>query len=207
MLDANSTITELLEAWNRGETHAEERLFEQVEPILRRLASKQLSSDEGRARLRVTELVNESYLALVDQDVAWKNRGHFYSITARLMRRIVIDEVRRIRTGRRGSEATILSLDTVAEASEETAGLSPPDLIDLHHALKSLARVDGPAASCVELRFFAGLTLEEIADVQSVSRATIVRRWRFARAWLRSSLARARTGGSGRPRTPVESGP
>lgn len=182
-------ITGLLER-QAEDDRAQERLYEVVYPVLRRLAGKQLRGN-GEVVLSVTELVNEASLVLLGQQrVDWRNRGHFFSVAARVMRRVLIDEIRRRRSAKRGGD--------VARVTLETGSLVQPppraDLLDLDRALESLRHVDPQAASVAELRAFLGLSLEEVAVALDLGRTTVVRRWQFARAWLHRWLDPPRSG-------------
>ena len=137
--------------------------------------------------MRATGLVHEAYLRLVDQTrVEWHDRLHFFRVAARMMRRILIDEARTRRTRKRGGDVLTISIEGADEISIER----PRDLVALDDALNELQRFDAELAQVVELRYFAGFTLEEIAELLSVSPSTISRRWRIARAWLYRCLDR-----------------
>jgi len=180
-------VTELLVAWSDGDEAALERLMPLVYAELRRLARRRLARERGRS-LQTTALVHEAYLRLIDQrSVRWQNRAHFFAISARLMRRILIDHARARQTGRRGQGAVPLSLDTVAEVSSERASR----LVELDEALNRLAAVDARKSQVVELRFFGGLSVEETAEGMDLSPATVKRYWSFARAWLARRMSSA----------------
>lgn len=178
-------VTDLLAAWRSGEPRAEGRLFESVYPELRRLANRRLREERAWS-VQATELANEAYLRLIDQrHTDWQSRAHFYAIAATMIRRILVDRARHRLRHKRGAGAAHVPLDQVDLATSESAY----ELLDLDLALTLLAAVDPSASRIVELRFFGGLEVAETAAVLGVSRATVIRRWRFARAWLAERLA------------------
>jgi RNA polymerase sigma factor (TIGR02999 family) len=180
-------ITELLLAWNQGDPHACERLMPHVYDELRRLARGYLRRERANHTLQPTALVNEAYLRLVNQTrVNWQNRAHFFGIAARLMRQILVNHAEAHRAAKRGGPAERHSLGEV----EQIAGEPDLDLGALDEALKKLERLDAPQARIVEMRYFAGLTVEEVAEAMSLSPATVKREWNLARAWLRRELSR-----------------
>lgn len=185
LIDAD--LTRQLRAWREGDEAMREELVEAIRPSLRRIAAQQLARRRGHVSIRVTELVNEWFIrASRSEQPAWENRDHFYGITARLMRHILVDHCRRKSSLKRGGSGTPVSLNTIGG---DVAGEFPSiDLVALDEALTLLAEVDDSAARVVELRFFGDLTLDEIAKVMDLGRATVVRRWRYARAWLRRRL-------------------
>ena len=173
-------ITRLLGQWKQGDPQAEERLLALIYPHLRGIAARRLPEDGQAFTLETADLVHEAYLKLLDQGSDWQNRAHFFAVAARVMRRIVVDYARRRGRVKRGGEQVRLSLDeapTLA-ASNSSAWL------DLDEALGELTRIDPRAARVVELKFFAGMKVEETAELLDTSPATIARSWRFARAWL-----------------------
>ena len=175
-------ITRLLVAWNEGDPDALERLGPLIYGELHRLAHHYSSNEKHRA-LQTTELVHEAYLRLVGADVAWHGRGHFYVVAARQMRRILVDlSRRRAAQKREGREREI----TLAEA--EVAGGPPPDVVALDAALRELAEFDSRKCQVIELSYFTGLTIPEIADSLGISTATVERDLRTARAWLGKTL-------------------
>lgn len=184
--DARGEVTDLLEAWQRGETGAADRLFEHVYGELRAIAALQFRRERPAQTLQPTALVHEAYVRLVDQTrVRWKNRGHFFAVAAQAMRRILVDHARARAAGKRGAGVAPLSLGV--DLAEETP-VAPLDLLALDRALDRLAAADADQARVVELRFFAGLTLEETAESDGRSLATIKRDWRTARAFLHREL-------------------
>ncbi len=178
-------ITTLLADWRGGDAQAEERLMVLIYPQLRRIAAQRLPREDRRLTLETGDLVQEAYLMLLGQDAEWHNRGHFFSVAARLMRRIVIDYARRRSRVKRGGGQHRVTLDEVPVLTGENAA----DWLDLDAALTELARIDARAARIVELRFFAGMTVDEVVPILGLSAATVTRNWRFARSWLRHRMA------------------
>jgi RNA polymerase sigma factor (TIGR02999 family) len=179
-------ITVLLDRWRQGDETALEVLMPLVYEELRRIASAYLSREREGHTLQPTALVHEAYLRLVGLHSAdFRNRTHFYGAAARSMRRILVDHARRHRTAKRGEAWRRLSLDEVAQI-----GFSAPgDLLDLDEALTRLSGVSEGGARVVELRCFAGLSIDETAACLDIAPATVKRRWTFARAWLARALA------------------
>jgi RNA polymerase sigma factor (TIGR02999 family) len=177
-------VTQLLNAWSDGDGSALEKLLPLVEGELHQLAHRYMSRERQDHTLQTTALVNEAYLKLIDQKVEWQNRAHFFGIAAQIMRRILIDHARKHLGPRHGGDKTI-SLDEVAVVSDERAS----ELVALDEALTTLAQVDERKSKVVELRYFGGLSVEEIATVLGVSADTITRDWRRAKAFLRRELS------------------
>jgi RNA polymerase sigma factor (TIGR02999 family) len=181
-------VTQLLRAWSAGEDAALDELFPFVYEELRRLAKRYLAAERPGHTLQPTALVHETYFRLVDQRaVEWRERAQFYRIAAKSMRRILIDHARSRRCRKRGGGRPHLPID----AARDMAPAPAPDLLRLDEALSALARFDPLKASIVELRFFAGLSLEATADVLGCSRPTVVRHWAIARTWLYGELERS----------------
>jgi RNA polymerase sigma factor (TIGR02999 family) len=154
---------------------------------LRRIAKRCLAGERAGQTLQATALVNEAYLRLVDvRQVNWQNRAHFLAMSARLMRRILVDVARSKRYQKRGGGAVKVTLDDALVAAVERA----PDLVALDDALVALARVDQRKARVIELRFFGGLSVEETATVLKVSVDTVMRDWKLAKVWLLRELRR-----------------
>lgn len=174
-------VTELLQAWRQGDEKALEKLTPQVYRGLHRAAKRCMEAEPRRHSLQTTALINELYLRLADlQKIDWKSRAHFFALCARQMRRILIDLARARQAHKRGSGAYLLSLDEAPEVSSN----SQSNLLAVDQALKALAKVDERKSQVVELRFFGGLSVEETAEVLSVSPETVARDWRMAKAWL-----------------------
>jgi RNA polymerase sigma factor (TIGR02999 family) len=180
-------ITRLLADWSKGDRQALEKLTPLVYDELRRLAGRYLRQERHGHTLQSTALVHEAYLKLVGQNnVRWQNRAHFFGIAAQMIRRILVDYARARGADKRGSGAEKLSLD---EAIALPGG-PDLDLVALDDALEGLARIDPRQSRLVELRFFAGLTLEETAEVLQMSLATAKRDWVSAKAWLSREIRR-----------------
>jgi RNA polymerase sigma factor (TIGR02999 family) len=183
-----SEVTDILREWSEGDSNAPDRLMPLVYDELRRLARRRLSGESDANTLQPTALVHEAYLRLVDQTrVSWQNRAHFYGVAASMMRRVLIDHARAHATEKRGGAAVRLSLDDVQAPLEQRAS----DLLALDEVLQRLAEIDERKSKIVELRFFGGLTEEEIATVLDISRRTVLREWKTARLWLYRELSRA----------------
>jgi RNA polymerase sigma-70 factor (ECF subfamily) len=179
-------VTQLLLAWSAGDQAALDRLMPLVYEELRRQARRHLRRERHDHSLQTTALVNEAYLRMVDLErVRFENRAHFFAISARLLRQILVDLARRRKTQKRGGGAQRIAL---SDAIEDGSG-SDIDLAQLDEALKSLAEFDARKGQVVELRFFGGLTEEETASVLHVSPETVRRDWRLAKAWLRRFLS------------------
>lgn len=182
-MDRDTDLTALLVKWSAGDREALEALLPLVYEELRRIASRQLRAERPEHTLAPTALVHELYLRLVDQRRAnWENRAQFFGVAAQLMRRILVDHARARRAGKRGGLATLMSLDGVEAAGDDGAAIA--DVIAIDEALDRLALQDPDQARIVELRFFAGLNVEEVAHLVGRSARTVKREWRLARAWL-----------------------
>lgn len=180
-----SDVTKLLKKANDGNQDALDKLLPLVYDELRRVASHQLASERPNHTLQPTALVHEAYLRLINQhSVDWQNRLHFFSIASEMMRRILVTHAIAKKTEKRGSGATIMALDEVSGFPNQPE----IDLVILDEALSNLAEFDEQQAKIVELKFFGGLTTEEIAKVMDVSIRTIGREWRTAKAWLMTQL-------------------
>ena len=174
-------VTELLLAWARGDRFALDELVPIVHQELRRLARLQLRGERNNHTLQTTALVNEAFIRLVDlRRIRWQDRSHFLSLSARLMRRILVDHARSRNYQKRGGGAVNVTLDDVLVASPDRGA----DLVALDDALESLARVDPRKSQVVEMRFFGGLSVEETAEALKVSPETVLRDWRLAKVWL-----------------------
>lgn len=180
-------ITDLLSRWRDGDKAAESALIEAVYPILRELARAQLRRN-GNATLQATELAHGAYERLLGQNVAvWRNRSHFLGIAATVIRRVLIDYLRERSAEKRGNGQVALSLQDLHEY-EHPSNSGGIDWVELDQALTELARVQPETARVVEMRLFGGLSIEEIAEACDSSVATVGRQWRFARAWIASTL-------------------
>ena len=182
-------VTGLLQAWGAGDPNAGEHVLPAIYAALRTQAARVMRQEGSGHTLQPTALVHEAYLRLVDQHRAeWRDRVHFLAVAAHVMRRILVDHARRRRAAKRGGPVPLLDLgrvdppDGAAPAGEEV------DLLDVHAALERLAAFDPEQARLVELRYFAGLTIDEAAAALGVSPATVKREWAIARGWLRREL-------------------
>jgi RNA polymerase sigma-70 factor, ECF subfamily len=179
-------ITELLQAWRRGDESALEKLTPQVYRELHRAAKGCMRTERDGHTLQTTALINELYLRLTDlQEVDWQDRAHFFALCARQMRRILTDQARARQSHKRGGGVQPISLDVAP-----TVSMKPhPEVLAIDDALKALAKVDSRKSQVVELRFFGGLNVEETAEVLKVSPDTVVRDWKLAKAWLLRELS------------------
>jgi RNA polymerase sigma factor (TIGR02999 family) len=174
-------VTELLRAWSDGDEDALERLLPLVEAELRRLARGYMRRERPEHTLQTTALVNEAFLRLTDaRRIRWQDRAHFLGISARLMRRVLVDHARQRGYQKRGGVAQRVTLHEALVPSPDPA----LDLVALDGALDALAKVDARKSRVIELRFFGGLSVEETADVLHVSPDTVKRDWRLAKLWL-----------------------
>jgi RNA polymerase sigma factor (TIGR02999 family) len=187
-MTAPPNVTQLLVAWTGGDDSALDALTPMIHQELHRLAARQMAGERPGHILQPTALVNEAFMRLVNwKDVQWQNRAHFFGTAAQIMRRVLVDLARTRGRAKRGRGQVHVSLsEAVAKASPHSA-----DLVALDDALKSLEAIDPRKSRVVELRYFGGLGLEEVALVVGVSVATVRRDWSLARAWLYRELSRA----------------
>jgi RNA polymerase sigma-70 factor, ECF subfamily len=186
-------VPRLLQAWGQGEDAALEELLPLVHQELRRLARRYMFGERPDHTLQTTALVNEVYLRLVNsRKVNWQNRAHFFAISARLMRRILVDHARTRGYQKRGGGVPKVTLDEAVMGPRERGH----NLVALDDALKALADVDPRKSKVVELRFFGGLSVEETAAVLKVSPDTVMRDWRLAKAWLAREMGKAEATGN-----------
>lgn len=179
------TITQLLRGWSSGDQKAAEHVLPLVYEELRRIAGRQLRGERDAHTLQATAIVHEAYLRLSGQaGLEWPSRAHFFAFAAHLIRRILVDYARKRNRAKRAGRSERVTLVEVADLELEKS----PDLMALDEALAQLEKIDLRKATVVELKFFAGLTLEEIADQLGVSPETVSREWRRAKAWLYSAL-------------------
>lgn len=182
-------ITQLLGRWSQGDRSVEAALIADIYPQLRRLAEAQLRRHGGGFTLQATEIANETYLKLAQQaSVDWRNRDHFQAIAATVLRRILIDYLRARSSDKRGQQLTQVDLDTLSEG-EAVVFDDSIDWLGLEGLLQQLEAEDPICAKVVELKFYAGMNTERIAQVMGSSVATVGRQWRYARAWLAERLA------------------
>jgi RNA polymerase sigma-70 factor (ECF subfamily) len=179
-------VTQLLMDWSSGNQAALDRLIPMVDRELHRLAHHYMRRENAGHTLQTTALVNEVYLKLIDQkNVHWKNRAHFFALSAQLMRRILVDHARNRQYAKRGGGARRISFDEALVVSSERG----TDLVALDDALNKLTSIDLRKAKVVELRFFGGLSVEETAEALQISAVTVMREWSMAKAWLYNSLS------------------
>jgi RNA polymerase sigma factor (TIGR02999 family) len=179
-------VTELLRAWRDGDDGALEQLTPLVEAELRRLARGYMRRERPGHTLQTTALVNEAFVRLTDaRNIQWQDRAHFLAISARLMRRVLVDHARSRGYRKRGGGAERVTLDEARAIAPEP----DVDVVALDRALESLAAVDARKSRVIELRFFGGLSVEETAEVLGVSPDTVKRDWRLAKLWLLRELA------------------
>ena len=187
MTPASADITGLLKAWRDGNQEALDRLAGVVYDELRRIARRYMRNERDGNTLQATALVNEVYLRLVDvKNVDWQHRAQFFAISAQMMRRILVDAARARRSGKRGGGADKVNIDEVAVLSPGPG----TSIVALDTALKDFAKQAPRQARVVELRYFGGLTVEEIAEVMVTSTRSVERDWHFARSWLMRELSR-----------------
>lgn len=173
-------VTRLLQAYPARQ----DELYQFVYSHLKAIARNRLATENREKTLQTTALVNEAYLKLARQNCSWRDRRHFYGVAAEAMRRILIDAARSRKRSKRGGEASHQSLTGISLPENDWG----PDILELHEALTELENVSPENAEVVRLRFFSGLTNQECADVLQTSVSTVERRWRFARAWLKTKI-------------------
>ena len=183
-----SQVTQILVAIEKGDAHAVDKLFPLIYQELRQLAARRLSREAPGQTLQATALVNEAYLRLVGgEDQNWSNRYHFFSAAAEAMRRILIDNARRKKSMKHGGGRRRVDFDA-AILSQEEDDMSVEDLIALDEALVKLSKKDGKKAELVKLRYFAGLTMKQAAEVLDISHSTADEHWAYVKAWLHHEI-------------------
>jgi len=174
-------VTELLQAWSEGDQSALNKLIPAVYAELHRIARRYMNLEKADHVLQTTALVHEAYIRLVDsKQQHWRNRAQFFAVSAEIMRQILVDFARARRSRKRGGEAHRVSLHEARVLSDE----KDIDLVDLNDAIDALAAFDKRKSRVVEMRFFGGLSTEEIAEILKVSPNTVLSDWTFAKAWL-----------------------
>lgn len=190
MTEPDSDITLLLRDWRAGKAGAEAALVNRIYPVLRALAARRLQRSETLS-WQPTDLVGEAYARLFEvQKANFQNRGHFFAIAARVMRRVVADHYRERHARKRGDGVPLASLSDPNLHGIEVAQVQA-DLIEFDRLLDELAAIDARAAGIVEMRYFAGLTVTEVAEATGLSERTVKRSWQFARAWLHDRIGAA----------------
>ncbi len=178
-------ITELLQAWSRGDSQALAKLIPLVDHELRKIAHAYMRREKAGHLLQTTALVAEALIRLMEAEkIDWQSRTHFYALVARRMRQVLIEYARQQLTEKRGNRAEHIDLATVVFLSSEAS----EELILLDAGLTKLARIDERKAKIVEYRYFGGYSLEEVAELVGVSQSTVEREWRLARAWLKREM-------------------
>lgn len=183
--DEQHTVTALLHRWKAGDHEAHEALMPIVYGHLRRLAERSLFSERREHTLQHTALVHEAYLELVKMDVGWNDRAHFFALAARAMRRILVDHARTRNRHKRGSGAEHIPLDEAPEPAVPESGI---DLLALDEALEKLAGIDRRKSEMLEMRYFGGLSQDEMCEMLQLSPATVKRDLAWAREWLKAEL-------------------
>jgi RNA polymerase sigma factor (TIGR02999 family) len=182
-----TNVTQLLLDWRAGKQEALDRLMPVVYDELRRLASRYMRRERSHHTLQTTALVNEAYLRMVDMKVSWQDRAHFFAVAARLMRRLLVDHARAHHRAKRECNGEKVSLDDAAEISYKPAS----NLVALDEALTQIATFDERKSDIVELHYFGGLSNDQVAEALGISRATVQRELRLAKAWLNRELKNA----------------
>jgi RNA polymerase sigma factor (TIGR02999 family) len=184
---SGNDVTQLLKQWRKGSREAEAALMERVHGELRRLAASYMRRERVGKTLQPTALVNEAYMRLLPQrKVSWENRAHFFGIAAKMMRRVLVDHARRKKAVKRDAgPGEPISISVVPSPKREADQV---DVLALNAALSALAELDPRQAEIVEMRFFAGLTVEEVAEVLDISEATVKREWSTAKMWLKHQM-------------------
>jgi RNA polymerase sigma-70 factor, ECF subfamily len=178
-------VTQLLQQWKGGDREALDQLMPIVYDELRRLASRCLYSERPGHTLRATALVHEAYIRLMDADIGWQDRAHFYAVAARVVRRILVEYARTHTRQKRGGGEELIPLDEAVLVGPEAASI----VLDLDEALQRLATLDERKSDIIQLLFFGGLTYDEAAVALDISPATVHRELKLAKAWLHRELA------------------
>lgn len=186
-MGSEADVTQLLRQWRDGDADAVDALIPQLHAELQQISHRLMRRERPDHTLQPTALVNEAFERLIDIEVDWKDRTHFFALAARLMRRILINHAEARRAAKRGGGAIMVTLDEGSAAGEDP-GLA---LLDVNTALEALAIEDQRKASLVEMQYFGGLTVEQMAEVTGTSVSTVTRELRFARAWLKDRLSDA----------------
>jgi RNA polymerase sigma factor (TIGR02999 family) len=188
---SRQAVTRLLSAWRAGDSTALQELTPLVYEELRLLAHRYMRRERNSHTLQATAVVHEAFVRMVDMEVAWQDRTHFYAVAATLMRRILVDHAKCKHRAKRGGTALIRSLETSDLNAAASLNASPYDVLDIDETLEQLAKVDARLARTVELHYFGGLTCPEIATTLKVSETTVHRDLRLAKAWMLKELGPA----------------
>lgn len=178
------SVTQLLQDWRSGQADALERLTPLVYDELRRLADRYMKTERAGHTLQATAIVHEAYVRLIDMQIPWEDRAHFFSVAARLMRRILVDHAKTRLADKRGGEMTMFELKHHEQEADDIGF----DIVDIDSALTQLAAVDPRLVQMVEIHYFAGLSSEETAAALGISVATLHRELRIAKAWLMKAI-------------------
>lgn len=181
-------ITELLQAWSKGDSQALSKLVPLVDHELRNIAHAYMSRERAGHTLQTTALINEALIRFITAEkISWESRTHFYSLVARRMRQILVEHARQQLTEKRGNRAEHIDVADAVRLSSETS----QELVILDEALTKLGNIDERKTRIVEYRYFGGFTLEEVAELLGVSQSTVEREWRLARSWLKREITRS----------------
>lgn len=190
-MTTKESITQLLRLWQQGDSQSEQRLYDQVLPVLRRQARMVRNDHKGMVSLDTTEIMHEAYLKLEEiKQLSFKDKAHFYAISAKVIRHLVIDHMRKQNCQKRGGRLPMIPIDEVENVPCKSYD-SRFDWLALELALNDLFLIDPVCARVIEMKFFSAMTLEEMSQVCGCSIMTIRRKWRFAKAWLASQLKEA----------------
>lgn len=178
-------ITDLLQAWSRGDAHALSKLIPLVDDELKKIAQAKMAKERSGHILQTTALINEALLRLIaGEQIDWQSRKHFYALVTIRMRRVLVDYARRQLASKRGGGAEHIDVNEAVIMSPERS----EEMITLDEVLTKLAKTDEVKAKIIEHRYFGGFTVEEVAEILDVSPSTVEREWRFARAWLKREM-------------------
>lgn len=179
----NHDITQLINDWRNGDDQSQDKLNQVVYDTLKRIARSQMSRERSDNTLQATVLVDEAYMQLVDADISWANSAHFRAVAAKMMRRTLIDHAREKNAQKRGGGTADITL-----MESRVIGVDQLSVLELDDVLNKLAAFDERKAKAIELTFFGGLNYEEVGEVLSISKATVERELRIAKAWLHNAL-------------------
>lgn len=185
---SRQAVTRLLSAWRAGDTSALQRLTPLVYEELRLLAHRYMNRERGGHTLQATAVVHEAFVRMVDMEIPWQDRAHFYAVAARMMRRILVDHAKSRHRAKRGGGVQIRPLETADLAAHAVTTSSDLDVLEIDETLEQLAKVDERLAKAIELHYFGGLTCLEIGTTLGVSEATVHRDLRLAKAWILKQL-------------------
>ena len=185
-MNGTHEITELLQAWSKGDSHALSKLIPIVDDELRKIAHVKMAKERAGHILQTTALINEALMRLIERDrIDWQSRIHFYVLVAKRMREVLIDYAREQLAAKRGGRAEHIEVTESVFMSSEMS----EELILLDESLTKLAKIDELKAKIIEYRYFGGFTLEEVAEMLKTSSSTVGREWRFARSWLKREMS------------------